>query len=466
MTARFPEGETAQRLLRADQLRHDGDETACIEQLRSLVRAATLSANARLLQEAGQRLTSLGLHAEAADCFVRSLAMEPNHPEYLYNHATALIAMGRLVEADAALDQVIALAPADGDAWYNRATLRRQTRQENHVIALEHRLAIAPTTGAGEVPLFYALAKELEDIGEHPRSFAALKRGADLRRQRLAYRVEDDIETMDLIGSAFDADYFTRETTGHDDARPLFIVGLPRSGSTLVDRILSSHSAIASRGERSDFALEVVRTAGPAAGKAELVQRSTRLDFARLGRRYCAHLPDDADARLIDKTPNNFLYLGLIAKALPRARIVHIRRQPMDACYAMYKTLFRMAYPFSYDLRDLGLYWLAYARLMAHWRERLPPDRFIEVDYEDLVANQEAVSQRLVAYAGLPWEAACLSFERNTEPSLTASAAQVRQPIYNRSVALWHRYQSELAPLAAVLRDAGVAVDSPTGNAP
>ena len=238
-----------------------------------------------------------------------------------------------------------------------------------------------------------------------------------------------------------------------------FIVGLPRSGSTLLDRILGSHSAVASRGERADFALELVRTAGPAANKTDLVHRSTQLDFRLLGQRYCAHLPTTANARQIDKTPANFLYLGLIAAALPQARIVHVRRQPMDACYAMYKTLFRMAYPFSYDLRDLGHYWLAYQRLMAHWRALLPSERYIEIDYEDLVANQEAVTRRLVAHAGLPWEDACLSFERNPQPSLTASAAQVRQPIYNSSVGLWRRYESELAPLAAILRDAGVAVD-------
>ena len=466
MTARFSGDETAQRLLRVDQLRHDGEEAACIGQLRLLVQAYG-DFDALLLQEVGQRMTSLGLHAEAADCFARSLAMRPNHPEYLYNHATALIAMGRMGDAEAVLDRVIALAADDSDAWYNRATLRRQTVADNHVAALEQRIARAPATEADVVPLLLALAKELEDLGEHARSFAALKRGADVRRARLAYRVEDDIETMGLIASAFDADFFSRQPSGHEDARPVFIVGLPRSGSTLVDRILGSHSAIASRGERTDFAMELVRTAGSAANKADLVRRSTQLDFRLLGQRYCAHLADGAHARQIDKTPANFLYLGLIAAALPRGRIVHIRRRPMDACYAMYKTLFRMAYPFSYDLRDLGHYWLAHERLMAHWRALLPPERFIEIDYEDLVANQEAVTRRLVAHTGLPWEDACLSFERNPQPSLTASAAQVRQPIYSSSVDLWRRYQSELAPLAAILRDAGVAVDPATaGNAP
>lgn len=463
MTARFPEDETAQRLLRADQLRQDGQDAACIAELRTLAQSAG-NKSAALLQEVGQRLTSLGLHVEAEDCFARSLATQPENPEYLYNHATALIALGRLAEAEAALDQVIALAPQDGDAWYNRATLRRQSLADNHVAALEARLGQTSNPGPAQVPFFYALAKELEDIGEYQRSFAALQRGADLRRQRLAYRVEDDVNTMTLIAGAFDADFLARMAGGHGDARPIFIVGLPRSGSTLVDRILSSHGSVASRGERTDLAMEVVRTAGPASDKADLVQRSSRVDFRLLGERYCAHLPTTSDLRLIDKTPANFLYLGLIAAALPQARIVHIRRNPMDACYAIYKTLFRMAYPFSYDLRDLGHYWLAYAHLMAHWRQVLPAAQFLEIDYEALVSDQEAVSRCLLAHAGLPWEDACLSFERNPAPSLTASAAQVRQPIYRSSVALWRRYESELAPLAAIFRSAGLAIDPATAG--
>jgi len=264
---------------------------------------------------------------------------------------------------------------------------------------------------------------------------------------------------MRQIGEVFDGDFFGREHRGHEDARPLFVVGLPRSGSTLMDRILCSHPAITSRGESTDLALALMQTAGPSTSKSDLVRQSAQLDFNALGERYCRHLGTGPALRQIDKTPANFLYLGLIFAALPQARIVHIRRQPMDVCYAIYKTLFRRAYPFSYDLQDLGRYWLAYDRLMAHWRAVLPADRFLEVDYEDLVANQEAISRRLVAHAGLPWDAACLAFERNTAPSLTASAAQVRQPIYTSSVGLWRQYENQLAPLVALLRQAGIAID-------
>lgn len=445
-------------LRRAETLLQRGDSAGCIEALLAL--AADARDDPRLLQDIALRFTALGRHEDAERCSGRARALRPDDPEHLYNHATALIALGRLADAEAALDGVVAKAPGDGDAWYNRATLRRQTPQRNHVEALRAQLAATPATSPMQVPMQYALAKELEDLGEHATSFAALKAGAAARRRGLSYRVEDDAETMRLIAEAFDPGFFARSHAGHDDARPLFVIGLPRSGTTLVDRILSSHSAVASRGETSDLAMALVHCAGSANGKAELVRKSTALDFNALGRRYCGHLADAPALRQLDKTPSNFLYLGLVAAALPQARIVHLRRNPMDACYAMYKTLFRMAYPFSYDLDDLARYWLGYNALMAHWREHLPADRFLEVDYEDLVANQETVSRRLLAHAGLDWEDACLHFERNAQASLTASAAQVRQPMYRSSVGLWRRYERELAPLAATLRAAGIDIDA------
>ena len=454
----------AARMLLVDLLHEKGEHAACVETLHAL--AADADAHSpRVLQDVAQRYTMLGLHFEAEQCQARSREREPDNPAIIYNHATALIGLGRLDEAEAALDRVIALNPEDSDAWYNRATLRKQTAARNHVEAIEAQLAKTPAQSASRVALGYALAKECEDLREHPRSFAALKEAADLRRRNLRYRVEDDIETMQLIAAAFDGAFFTRKHAGYDDARPLFIVGLPRSGTTLVDRILSSHSEIGSRGETSDLAMALISSAGKVASKADLVQRSTTLDFAALGERYCAHLADTSAERQIDKTPVNFLYLGIIAAALPNARIIHLRRNPMDVCYAMYKTLFRMAYPFSYDLGDLARYWVAYDRLMKHWTRVIPEHQLIEIDYEGLVADQENVSRRLIDFLGLIWQDECLAFERNPEPSLTASAAQVRQPIYSSSVALWRRYENELAPLRAAFEAAGVAIEHPDNGA-
>jgi tetratricopeptide (TPR) repeat protein len=447
----------ADALRRIDALHAHGDAAGCRQALHAL--AADAAQETALLQELGLRFTLLGLHVEAEHSYAQASAREPQDPAGLYNHATALIALGRLDDAEGLLDRVIALAPQDGSAWYNRSTLRRQTRQRNHVAQIEQQLAGLAADAPQRIELDYALAKEREDLGDHAAAFAALAQGATLRRRRLRYRVEDDLETMRLIEDSFDAAFFASAHAGHDDARPLFVVGLPRSGTTLVDRILGSHRDVRSRGESSDLAQAVVRAAGPVADKAALVRRTAGCDFAALGRDYCNSLAANAALRVVDKTPANFLYLALIVAALPQARIVHLRRDPMDACYAIYKTLFRMAYPFSYDLDDLGRYWLGYDRLMAHWRRVLPADRFLELDYEDLVMQQEAATRRLVAHAGLDWDDACLAFERNPQPTLTASAAQVRQPMYRSSVGLWRKYRLPLAPLAARLRAAGIAID-------
>ena len=451
--------DPAPRMLRVEALLQAGRNGEALAELRGLQARPDIR-HPRLLQDIAQRLTVLGQHVEAESCHARARALQPADPGAIYNHATSLIALGRLAEAEAALDKVIALKPNDSDAWYNRATLRKQTSGRNHVLAIEQSLQRPDDGRINKVPLYFALAKEQEDLGCHDASFAALKQGAELRRKHLSYRVEDDIETMRLIGAAFDAHQLAAAAPGHADPRPLFIVGLPRSGTTLVDRILGSHSAVVSRGETTDLAMSVVREAGAARSKAELVELSSKLDPAALGRRYCNHLPDASSDRQIDKTPANFLYLGLVAAALPQARIIHVRRQPMDVCYAMYKTLFRMAYPFSYSLDDLGRYWLAWNTLMTHWRRVLPAERYLEIDYEDLIEQQEPVTRRLIAYAGLPWEDACMTFERNRQPSLTASAAQVRQPIYRSSIGLWTNHRQQLAPLRALLESAGIDVDS------
>lgn len=434
-----------------------GDTARAVNALETFERDAWSDPAA--LQQAGLIYTHLNRHEAAARVFARAVALAPDNPGGLYNLATARIAQGALNEAERLLDRVIALAPHDYDAYYNRATLRRQTPDANHVAEMEALLARPLHHPDGLVQLGYALAKELEDLGEHDRAFAYLKRGADARRRRLSYRVEADLEAMAGIARVFDAALFRASRTGHGGTRPIFVLGLPRSGTTLTDRILGCHSAVESRGESSDLALSLMAVAGQG-GKQDLIRRSATIDFGRLGENYARRQQGAPGKRPIDKTPLNYLYIGLIALALPDAAIVHVRRGAMDVCYAMYKTLFRMAYPFSYDLADLGRYYLGYRELMAHW-ERVLPGRLIAVDYESIVADQEAATRKLVADCGLAWEDACLAFETNADPSLTASAAQVRQPIYNRSVGLWRKYARQLAPLADILRAGGIAVEEP-----
>lgn len=417
----------------------------------------------RPLQDVGNLYVHLNLHVDAERCYARAAALAPDEPEALYNWATCLTALGQLETAEQLLDRVIAVAPDDHDAYYNRSTLRRQTAERNHVDELRHVLSTSPLPA--RIALGYALAKELEDLRRYPESFAALKDAADTRRSVLSYRVEDDVATMAQIARAFDASY-CRGSTGAAElgVTPIFIVGLPRSGTTLVDRILSSHTQVRSRGESSDLASILMRLAGPVSNKKALVQRVTELDASEVARGYCARLSRIGAPKVIDKTPMNFLYLGLIAAAMPQARIIHVRRQPLDVCYAMYKTLFRMAYPFSYHLADLARYYLAYADLMQHWRDVLGA-RLIEIDYEALVVDQEHATRGLLYDCALPWEESCLRFHLNPSPTLTASAAQVRKPLYNSSVGLWRHYKRELQPLVERLRVGGVLVEDPLRRA-
>ncbi len=464
-------GHPASRLLHIECLAGQGATERALLELQSL--AADASGDPRVLQDVGAVYSHLNRHAEAERCYGRAVTLAPGDPRARYNWATCLIALGRLRDAEEQLTRVIALAPADHDAHYNRSTLRQQTPENNHVAELEVALARSDSSPPARVALGYALAKELEDLGRHEDSFVALSAAAATRRRQLSYRVEEDLAAMEQIARQFGAGYCgpapRARGGGWPDARPLFIVGLPRSGTTLVDRILSSHSAVTSCGESSNLAAAVLQIAGNAAGAASsgssdklgLIRRAASVYPAEIGKAYCARLPPTMPSRpagrLIDKTPLNFLYVGLIARALPNATIVHVRRGPLDVCYAMYKTLFRMAYPFSYDLDDLVRYYLAYARLLQHWRTQLGA-RLIEIDYEELVAEQASVTRRLLCACELPWEDACLDFHRNDSPTLTASAAQVRRPLYASSVGLWRRYEAQLQPLVRALRAGGVAV--------
>ncbi len=413
--------------------------------------------DARILQHVAEHFSSLGDYQAAMRCYKQAHSVIGDDAGLLYNTATAATALGDMEGAEDLLNRVIAKDPHDYAAYYNRAGLSKQTKDNNHIPELEAMIEGALKSPGAEAQLGYALAKEYEDLGDYAKSFAALKRGADCRKKLLSYDVTSDVETMTEIASVMQRDFFDACPDASDDPGPIFILGQPRSGTTLVDRILSSHSSVESLGEINDFVIAFMGAAGDVKSKSELVQKTKDIDFSLVGDAYRSSTAGRGIKApyLIDKTPANFLYIGLISKALPNAKIIHLRRNPMDSCYAMYKTLFRMGYPFSYTLEDLGAYYVAYHRMMEHWRRELP-DRILDVDYEALVANQEEQSRRMIEHCGLAWEEACLDFHKNKSASATASAAQVRQPIYKSSVQKWRHYASELAPLKAIFEDAGI----------
>lgn len=450
MVLKAEPGDMAAQLMRVEALSALGEIVEARAQLETAKRQARQ--NAGLLGRIAEMETQLGDHAAARETLAKARVLAPDDPAILYNFASAEIAVGEMDAAETLLDQLIETAPGDYDACYNRATVRRQTIDDNHIDDLIARLSKVSGNVAGEIQLCYALAKELEDIGEYDRSFSYLSRGAGARRRQMAYRVEDDISTMEDIAAVFDKDYFAASGEGSNGEGAIFILGLPRSGTTLVDRIVSSHPEVNSVGEVNDLALAITRLCAGAKSKEELVRRSAAIDPKQLAQAYrnstTQRLPDSP--YVIDKTPLNFLYIGLIAKTMPAAKIINLVRDPMDVGYAMYKTLFRMGYPFSYDLEDIGRYIRAKDRLMAHW-EAVLPGKIINVHYQQLVTRQEEESRKLVSALGLEWHPDCLAFHQNKSPSATASAAQVRQPIYSSSVGKWKAFESQLAPLVKVL---------------
>jgi tetratricopeptide (TPR) repeat protein len=413
-----------------------------------------------LLDAAGTLLSVSGDQEGALRAYERAIALAPDQPHLLFNRATVRRYLGRLEEAERDYDRVIALKPNDYEAHRNRSELRTQTAERNHTGELTALLAKLGGDWRGEVELHHALAKEYEDLGEYERSFQHLARGARTRRAHIQYDVGTDVATADWIMEAFTEATVAQPQAEHSG--PIFIVGLPRSGSTLVDRILGSHSDIVCAGELPQFALALMDAVRRRSGRAhlerrELVAQSAGLDFATLGRSYLERVraAGIAAARFTDKMPLNYLYCGLIQRALPNARIVHVSRSPLAACYAIYKTLFKDGYPFSYDLCELGRYYVAYRRLMQHW-ERLLPASIYSLRYEDLVADQLGQTRKLLDFCGLTWQDACADFHLNPAPSTTASAAQVRRKLYDTSVSQWRHYQRQLEPLRRQLRAAGI----------
>jgi tetratricopeptide (TPR) repeat protein len=420
----------------------------------------------------GQVYSGCEEHENAWRAFNTAVSLAPDTPHFLFNLATAYRNAGNFESAEGIYDRIIAASPDDWEAYKNRTDLRTQSSERNHIAELSQRLAEATRTWRGEVMVCAALAKEHEDLGDYSTSFRYLKRANAQRRAHQRYTVEDDVRAMRRIADYFSRKCFSREALstqarGHDSEEPIFILGLPRTGSTLVERILGAHSQIFAAGELQHFPIALSRLAGKLPENAgsvdvrgfDLGRAALAVDPRDLGRSYVESTrPRTGHTRFfIDKFPSNFLFIGAIHRALPRARIIHVLRDPVDTCYAIFKTLFKDGYPYSYDLCELAAYYCAYRELMQHWRTALPGWIF-EVTYEELVAAPTRVIAELLAFCDLGFEDDCLRFFENKAPASTASAAQVRQPMYRSSVGKWRHVAAELTPLLAALRERGIDV--------
>jgi tetratricopeptide (TPR) repeat protein len=386
-----------------------------------------------------------GRMAEAESSCRLALELDANHPTAVETWAELKSDRGEFAVAEA-LYRRAKLVDADAaEAWAGIARLKRMTRADEGWLAEALRLVEQGLPARREVHLRYALGKYYDDVGEYAAAFVEYRRANELAKggrpvhDRSAVRRAVDR----LIQFSEREGWRGAPGAANPSERPVFIVGMPRSGTTLAEQILASHRAVAAAGELPFWNTAAARVAaGEPSGLPELA------------RQYLGVLEGVSSEalRVVDKMPGNFWYLGMIHGALPRARIIHLQRDPRDTCLSIYFQNFGAVHSYANDLEDLAHYYGEYARLMRHWRESLPAQVLLEVRYEELVEDLEGSSRRMLEFLGLPWEPACLEFHRTARPVATFSKWQARQRINSSSVARWRHYQPFLEPLARLAR--------------
>ncbi len=428
------------------------------------------------LDLAGTVYSDVGLSQRAWPLYKKANELQPGIDLFQANFAACGVYLGKIKEAKTIYQALLKRFPGHRR---NHHQLSRMDKAKDftHVEQMKQILRNSDDPPKKNIFLYYAIGKELEDLEQWEECFEYYKKGGDAVTSVANYDVAEDIEIIDKIIEVCDADWFEegRQQQGVSDNEssnipadgsgktPVFIIGLPRTGTTLTERILSSHSQVESVGEtlylptvlRQESGVQTTDRMNPA--MAEAVAKK---DMRLIAKGYM----DMMNYRLgnepmfIEKLPFNFLFLGFIARAWPDARIIHLGRSPMDACFSMYKQVFTWAYKFSYSLEGLGRYYVAYDRMRKHWQALLK-DRMIEVEYESLVADHEGQTRILLDKMGLEFEQACLDFDQNTTPSATASSVQVREKAHTRSVNKWKKFERQLQPLKDHLLAAGISVD-------
>jgi tetratricopeptide (TPR) repeat protein len=412
-----------------------------------------------MLDTLGVIFSNVGAYAFAVSAFRGAVELAPAQVSYRYNLATALVAAGDIDAAETEVDICVRQDPQYWRAHLTLAQLKRQTPTSNHVERLESLLSSvghAPSERPARMWLNMALAKEYEDIADYSRAFDHLVQGKSAAASGSTYSIQRDEELFAAIMDIFPQPQ--QPEGGHPTDEPIFIIGMPRSGTTLVERIISSHPDVQSAGELLNFGMSLRFMSGSRTDRMidpDVLSRVHDIDWKRLGEIYLSSTRPATGQRprFIDKLPHNFLYAGFIARAMPHAKIVCLRRDPMDTCLSNFRQLFAMNSPFfdySFDLLDTGRYYVLFDRLMAFW-QRVLPGRILEIDYETLVDSQESISRQLLEFCDLPWNDACLRFEENPSPVATASSVQVREPLYRSAMKRWKKYGSKLDELRDLL---------------
>jgi tetratricopeptide (TPR) repeat protein len=403
-----------------------------------------------------------GLYADAAEHYQKALALLPDFAAAHAGLGAVYREAGRLEEARQSYEQAIRIEPRSPIHFLGLS--RSMSFKPEHPCLgplLDLARDIDSLADPGKIDLHFALAKAMADLGDQQNSFAHQLAGNALKRQAVAYNEIKTLEQLRRIQSVFTTEFLkARQNQGIPSQQPIFIVGMPRSGSTLVEQILASHPQVFGAGEVNAFDLALHHTGLQTAERqfpesapewmADDLSRAAS-EYLRLLCRGLAFSENRARVeRLTDKMGGNFRYLGLIHLMLPQARIIHTRRDPIDTCLSCFSLQFANL-RYTYDLGELGRYYAAYARLMDHWREVLPTGRMLEVQYERVVGDFEGMARRLIAHCGLEWDDACLRFYETQRPVRTSSMTQVRQPIYRNSIGRWRPDADILRPLLEAL---------------
>lgn len=402
----------------------------------------------------GRSLNALGRPGEAVAVFCEAIALDPDCALAHAGLGSAYLFLGRMEEARRACEMAVALDTGDPAVHRAYSETRRFKSGDPEIAALE---AIAARDGELDdrerTELYFAMGKVYGDCGDHQRAFDSLQKGNCAKRRLIAYDEAANLDEMARMAALFTPELVGAEKGGDPSELPIFVLGMPRSGTTLIEQILASHPKVFGAGESAAFGHAVMGGYRPDQPRPDFAALSGD-DLKALGSRYIeqmqAMLPSGV-RRFTDKMPANFRFAGPIHMTLPRARIIHVRRDPLDTCFSCYSKLFNGALDFTYDLAELGRYYRAYRALMDHWRRVLPEHVMLDVDYEELVNDLDAGARAIVAFCGLDWDAQCLKFHETDRPVITASTAQVRQPLYKTSIGRWRPYAPWLDPLRQAL---------------
>ncbi len=388
----------------------------------------------------------------AFDAYKRAVEINPKHSEAQHNLGAILNQRGQNEEARECYIKAIEANPNFTYAHHSLSTLKKYTQDDPHVEMLENLTTqTAQMDHEMQTKFWFAIGKMRGDLKKYKGSFEAYERANKLHRQTYPYNVEDTKIATDGLMKSFGKGFSNRESKGCEDETPIFILGMPRSGSTLIEQILDCHSQIHGAGELkylSDIVASSINQA-PDSNYVTWLENASDDELQDMGGRYIERLRTHSDdaLKIVDKMPGNFFYVGLIQKILPNAKIIHSMRDPMDICISNYTRMFKQIMPFAYDLKELGQYCRHCDDLMAHWKDVLPKDFIIGLQYEELVEDLEGQAKELITFCGLEWEDGCLDFHQNKRVVKTASHDQVNKPIYKTSVKRWKQYEDYIQSL-------------------